>query len=53
MIGDKSVPDLSNDISNCIADILKAKEVLGYEPGHSLSEGLDEAIDWYVSSLGD
>lgn len=37
------------DIKHSRADISKAVDLLGYTPSHSISEGLDEAIDWYVS----
>lgn len=29
------------------ADISKAREKLGYEPGYSFEEGLKETVDWY------
>ena len=37
------------DIRHSVADIRKARELLGYEPGVSVSEGLEQALDWYRS----
>jgi UDP-glucose 4-epimerase len=34
-----------------VADIRKAKKVLGYEPTISLKKGLKETIDWYKRNL--
>jgi dTDP-L-rhamnose 4-epimerase len=34
------------DIRHCIADISRAREVLGYEPGVSLEQGVPELLDW-------
>ena len=34
------------DIRHCIADITKAKDVLGYEPSVTLEDGLVELLDW-------
>ena len=34
-----------------LADIGKAQRLLGYEPTHSIEQGLDEALDWYERSL--
>lgn len=33
------------------ADISKAQQLLGYQPSHKISEGLDEAMGWYVKTL--
>jgi UDP-N-acetylglucosamine 4-epimerase len=35
-----------------LADIGKARRLLGYEPTHSIEQGLDESLDWYEKSLG-
>jgi UDP-N-acetylglucosamine 4-epimerase len=37
------------DILHSQADVAKARRLLGYEPTHSIAQGLDEALDWYVS----
>ncbi len=41
----------SGDIRHSLADISKAKDLLGYVPTHSVREGLDEAIVWYIKNL--
>jgi UDP-N-acetylglucosamine 4-epimerase len=42
----------AGDVRHSQADISKASQLLGYEPSHKIAEGLDEAMDWYVESLG-
>jgi UDP-N-acetylglucosamine 4-epimerase len=39
------------DVRHSLADIGKAKELLGYQPTHRITEGLNEAMDWYVGFL--
>jgi UDP-N-acetylglucosamine 4-epimerase len=39
------------DILHSRADIGKARKLLGYEPTHTIAEGMDEALDWYVRHL--
>lgn len=41
----------AGDVRHSLADISKAKELLGYEPSHRIIEGLGEAMDWYVNDL--
>ena len=41
-------PFRPGDVRHSLADISKAVEFLGYEPGYTLSVGLDEAADWYI-----
>jgi len=41
----------AGDVRHSQADISKAQNLLGYEPSHKISVGLDEAMDWYVASL--
>jgi len=36
------------DVRHSLADVSRAREVLGYSPTHHVGEGLAEAIDWYV-----
>jgi len=38
-------------VRHSLADISKAKELLGYEPSHRITEGLKEAMNWYVNDL--
>jgi UDP-N-acetylglucosamine 4-epimerase len=39
----------SGDVRHSLADISKAKRLLGYVPSHSLRAGLEEALPWYVA----
>jgi nucleoside-diphosphate-sugar epimerase len=39
-------PPRSTDSSHWLADNRKAKELLGWEPQHSLREGLEKTIAW-------
>ncbi|MEW5942652.1 MAG: SDR family oxidoreductase [Pseudomonadota bacterium] len=41
----------AGDVRHSLADIGKARRLLGYEPSHRLGEGLKVAMDWYVDSL--
>jgi UDP-N-acetylglucosamine 4-epimerase len=36
------------DVRHSLADVSRARELLGYAPTHRVGEGLAEAIDWYV-----
>jgi UDP-N-acetylglucosamine 4-epimerase len=42
----------AGDVMHSLADISKARRLLGYEPTHSIERGLDESLDWYERSLG-
>lgn len=39
------------DVRHSLADIGKARRLLGYDPSHSIVTGLDEAADWYLDKL--
>lgn len=39
----------SGDIRHSLADIGKAKELLGYAPTHRIGDGIKEALKWYVA----
>lgn len=41
----------AGDVMHSLADISKAKSLLGYEPTHRISEGLEETMDWYIKDL--
>jgi nucleoside-diphosphate-sugar epimerase len=41
----------AGDVRHSLADIGKARSLLGYEPTHRLGEGLAEAMEWYVDDL--
>jgi UDP-N-acetylglucosamine/UDP-N-acetylgalactosamine 4-epimerase len=42
----------AGDVRHSLADISKAKELLGYAPQFSVVQGLDQAAGWYISNLG-
>jgi UDP-N-acetylglucosamine/UDP-N-acetylgalactosamine 4-epimerase len=39
------------DIRHSLANITAASEAFGYQPTHSIGDGLGEAMRWYVNSL--
>lgn len=41
----------AGDIRHSNANIEKATKLLGYNPSHSLEQGLFESIDWYIENL--
>jgi len=41
----------AGDVRHSQANIDKAQALLGYQPKYMISEGMDEAMDWYVDSL--
>ena len=40
------------DVRHSLADITRAKKLLGYTPGFSVLHGLDIASEWYINNLG-
>jgi UDP-N-acetylglucosamine 4-epimerase len=40
-------PERSGDIKHSLADVSKAKRLLGYDPITSPAEGLRKTFDWY------
>jgi UDP-N-acetylglucosamine 4-epimerase len=44
-------PERLGDIPHSLASVDKAKALLGYNPTHSLREGLEEAVKWYWNNL--
>lgn len=46
-------PPRPGDIKHSLADVKKAKELIGYEPFISFEEGIAKAIDWYRENLGE
>ena len=44
-------PERLGDISHSQASIEKAKTLLGYQPTHNFSEGLQASLDWYYNTL--
>jgi UDP-N-acetylglucosamine 4-epimerase len=45
-------PPRPGDVAHSLADISKARRLLGYDPTHSIERGLDESLVWYERSLG-
>lgn len=37
----------TGEVSRYVADISKAKKVIGYEPEYKLADGIDKTISWY------
>jgi UDP-N-acetylglucosamine 4-epimerase len=44
-------PSRNGDIPHSLASIEKAQKWLGYQPTHSVVEGLKKAVDWYWKNL--
>lgn len=44
-------PNRAGDIPHSLASIEKAKRLLGYNPTHTVQEGMAEAINWYKANL--
>lgn len=44
-------PARAGDIYQTVACIAQARELLGYEPTHTLETGLDAALPWYKATL--
>ena len=45
-------PERKGDVKHSLANIGKAKELIGYKPHFSVMEGLKLAIEWYKKQLG-
>lgn len=44
-------PERAGDIPHSQASVEKAKRLLGYLPGHTVRDGMKEAVKWYVNNL--
>ena len=44
-------PERAGDVPHSQASIEKAKLLLGYYPSHSVKEGLNEAVEWFMKNL--
>lgn len=44
-------PERAGDIPHSLASIDKAKSLLGYQPSHTLQQGLKESVRWYWDNL--
>ncbi|MBK8497704.1 MAG: SDR family oxidoreductase [Flavobacteriales bacterium] len=45
-------PERAGDIRDSLADISKARAILGYDPGTDLHDGLERAVPWYIANWG-
>ncbi|MBS1654727.1 MAG: SDR family oxidoreductase [Bacteroidetes bacterium] len=45
-------PERTGDVKHSLADISKAKNLLGYEPSVTVAAGLKLAFDWYQKNRG-
>ena len=43
----------AGDVRHSQASIAKAKSLLDYQPKYTISQGMDEVMDWYVKSLSE
>lgn len=41
----------AGDVRHSLASIKKASSLLGYQPTHTIEQGMAETIDWYVQDL--
>jgi UDP-N-acetylglucosamine/UDP-N-acetylgalactosamine 4-epimerase len=41
----------AGDVRHSLADISKASRLLGYEPTHTIKDGLSEAMGWYLDHM--
>ncbi len=39
------------DVRHSLADITKAKDLLGYDPTHNVEQGIKETVKWYLNNL--
>jgi len=44
-------PPRPGDVLHSLADVGKARRLLGYEPNHTIERGLDESLSWYETHL--
>ena len=56
LAGVQGEPERANfrpgDIRQSVADISRARQLLGFEPGYSLEEGLQLTWEWYRDRIG-
>ncbi len=51
-VGIEHIAERPGDVRHSLADITRARTVLGYEPRFDLAEGLDRAVPWYRAHWG-
>jgi nucleoside-diphosphate-sugar epimerase len=47
-----ALPGRPNEVARMVGDSSRARELLGWEPMHSLSDGLEKTIAWYRERAG-
>ena len=45
-------PARAGDVRHSLADVSKARRLLGYRPRFGLEEGLEKTMAWYVETYG-
>jgi UDP-N-acetylglucosamine 4-epimerase len=41
----------AGDVRHSLADISKAQQFLGYQPSHTIADGIAQSMGWYQSHL--
>jgi UDP-N-acetylglucosamine/UDP-N-acetylgalactosamine 4-epimerase len=44
-------PERPGDVRDSQADIEKARRLLGYRPSHTVEQGIDAALEWYLEQF--
>ncbi len=47
-VGVRHAPDRPGDVRDSLADVGKARKLLGYSPAYDLEAGLERAVPWYA-----
>lgn len=47
-----ALPGRPNEVARMVGDSSRARELLGWEPAHSLTDGLEKTIAWYRERAG-
>ncbi len=48
----KHGPERAGDVKHSLADLTRAKEIIGYEPVVDFATGLRKTVDWYAQVMG-
>ena len=43
-------PFRKGDVRHSLADVSRARELLGFEPAYTVGKGMEESIEWYVQN---
>jgi len=44
-------PFRKGDVQHSLADISRARQLLGYKPQYNVADGMEESIEWYVQTM--